>query len=483
MRIGIKILLGYLLISGAAVYFLTFDFLSNVRTRYLEGVEDVLVDQARLLAGFVAADMADGRGVPQRLQTVFDAVYGCNFSARIYALEKTATDIRVYVTDDRGIVVFDSRDPGLVGADYGNWRDVFLTLRGQYGARTSHEDAANRQLSTLYVAAPIVHQGRIAGVLTVGKPTVNINRFLEMARRQITRKSVAAAICLVALSTLFMLVVFRPIKRLTDYADAVRRGEKASLPRLGRGEIGDMGRAFEKMRQALEDKAYVERYVQTLTHEIKSPVSAIAGAAELLEEEMPPSQRARFLDNIRREAERIRRLVERLLALAAIEGQQSLKQRTRVDLDEVVARVIVEMMPQLGPLGIRIRSGLDRPAPAVSGDPFLLRQAVFNLIQNAVDFSPPDGEIRVTLAPHDSGVALTVADNGPGIPDFARERVFEKFYSLSRPRSGQKSTGLGLNFVREIAVLHGGRIDLQNRPSGGLNAVLTLPAAGPRRRP
>ena len=383
MRLGARILLGYLLIFGTAVYFLTYGFMGNIRTRYLEGVEEVLVDQARLLAGFVSAEMTNGSSYPQRLQTIFNDVYRQDFSARIYGLAKTTMDLRVYVTDKRGIVVFDSRDPHQVGADYFAWRDIFLTLRGKYGARSSHEDPDNPHASILYVAAPVMHQGRIAGVLTVGKPTTNINRFLTMARRQITRKSVAAAICVVAVSTLFMFFVFRPIKRLTDYANAVRLGEKAALPRLGTGEIGDMGRAFEKMRLALEGKAYVERYVQTLTHEIKSPVSAITGAAELLEEEMPPAQRARFLANIRKESERIRQLVDRLLALSTIEGMHALKQQATVDLPALINKVLDEIRPQLANTAIQLAVKLQVVDP-VSGDPFLLRQAIINLIQNAV---------------------------------------------------------------------------------------------------
>lgn len=474
MRLGIRILIGFLLIFGAAVYYLTHDFLENIRTRYLEGVEEVLVDQAQLLAGFVSADLKGGHDFPKRLREIFDAVHRENFSARIYGLEKTAMDLRVYVTDQQGIVVFDSRDPGLVGADYSAWRDVLLTLRGEYGARTSHEDPLNPHAATLYVAAPVLHQGRVAGVVTVGKPTDNINRFLSMARRQVAGKSIVAVVCVTGLSILFMIVVLRPIRRLTEYAHAVRQGRKVTLPSLGAGEIGDMGRAFEKMRLALEDKAYVERYVQTLTHEIKSPVSAISGAAELLEEEMPPDQRARFLANIRKESERIRKLVERLLALAAIESLPALKANETVALKELIVAAIDQIRPQAANRSIQLLPDLASTGP-VAGDPFLLRQAISNLILNAVDFSPEGGRTTVRLMPKDAAAVLIVEDEGPGIPDFASRRVFEKFFSLRRPDTGEKSTGLGLNFVKEIAELHGGSIRLENRRSQGARAVLTLP--------
>lgn len=438
MRLGIKILLGYLLIFGVGFYFLTYGFLGNIRTRYLEGVEEVLVDQSRLLAGFVAAEIADGRRSAEKLQAVFDEVYDKAFSARIYQLEKTTTDLCVYVTDAHGIVVFDSRNPGLKGADYSAWRDVYLTLRGQYGARTSHEDADQRYLSTLYVAAPVMVGGQIAGVLTVGKPTANINRFLEIARRQVMRKAVAAGICVVAISTVFMFFVFRPIKRLTDYANAVRLGHKATLPRLGSGEIGEMGRAFEKMRRALEGRAYVERYVQALTHEIKSPVAAIAGAAELLEEEMPPAQRLRFLDNIRKEAERIRRLVERLLALSAIEGMQALKQTSRVNPAETVRQVIDEIRPMLANTRIHVKLDLDASAP-IFADPFLLRQAIFNLFQNAIDFSPVEGTLRVSLIQGRNDLTVSIEDEGPGIPAFAATGCLRNSIPWAGPAAARKA--------------------------------------------
>ena len=112
----------------------------------------------------------------------------------------------------------------------------------------------------------------------------------------------------------------------------------------------------------------------------------------------------------------------------------------------------------------------------VPGDPLLIQLAVSNLVQNAIDFSPPDGRISATSARVGSNIELRVDDEGPGIPEFARSRVFEKFFSLERPDTGRKSTGLGLNFVSEVASLHDGSVDVTNLSEGGLRARLTLPA-------
>ena len=115
--------------------------------------------------------------------------------------------------------------------------------------------------------------------------------------------------------------------------------------------------------------------------------------------------------------------------------------------------------------------------PAVEGDAFLLRQLLGNLIDNAIDFSSAGGVVDVRLHARSNGLRIEVADRGPGLPDFALERVFERFYSLPRPDGGARGNGLGLNFVAEIAKLHGGTVSLVNRDGGGAIAVVVFPLA------
>jgi two-component system sensor histidine kinase CreC len=112
--------------------------------------------------------------------------------------------------------------------------------------------------------------------------------------------------------------------------------------------------------------------------------------------------------------------------------------------------------------------------PVVSGDGFLLQRALANLVDNAVDFSPRGGRVTIEVVAHARSADLIVRDRGPGIPEFAEGKVFEKFYSLARPATAKKSTGLGLSFVQEIADLHRGRATLKNQPTGGAVATLSL---------
>jgi len=283
-----------------------------------------------------------------------------------------------------------------------------------------------------------------------------------------------AAAAAIVLSLLASLWITRSIRRLTAYANDVRAGRSVDLPILDKSEIGTMGQAFERMRIALEGREYIEQYVQTLTHELKSPLSAIRGAAELLGEKMEAQQRRRFLGNITNEAARIQDLVDRMLELAALESRSILPVGEPVSLNTLVKAVLESKQPLLSQRDLTVDLSPETEA-VVSGDKFLLRQAISNLIQNAIDFSPDSGAVAISITTANERAHLTVTDDGPGIPEFAGEKVFEKFFSLQRPGTGKKSTGLGLNLVREVTKLHGGEITLANRTAhSGVRAILSL---------
>lgn len=474
MKLGGVLFLAYFIIFVLCFAYPIAHIASTLRIRYLEGVEEPLVDQANILAAVVGLEMEANRFNPEDLHAAMDAAHARGISARIYDLAKDRVDVQIYITDRAGKVLFDSRDRANVGADYSQWQDVRLTLLGEYGARTTREDPQDPASAIMYVAAPILVRGELAGVMTVAKPTTSINAFLDSAKPDIFRIGALAGLVALLLGLLVMFWVSRQIKRLTRYADDVRAGRRVDMPHLARTELKEMGEAFDKMRASLEGKQYVEQYVQTLTHEIKSPISAIYGAAELLEEEMPPEKRAGFLSNIRTEAKRVQNLVDRMLRLSELEMRKSLATMERVPFAALLQTALQSKEPMVSRkhLHVRIEAGDDL---AVKGDPFLLQQAVSNLLQNAIDFSPSRGHINMRADADATSLRFTVEDEGPGIPEYAKARIFQKFYSLQRPDTGQKSTGLGLNFVREVAVLHAGEIRLENLSESGLRASLTLP--------
>lgn len=477
MRLAAIVFVAFVAIFAATAAYPLAQLGSRLRTAYLESAEDQLVDTANILAAFVGRESERGDLNPDELYKVFEDVRGRDVAAQIYDTTKSGVDLSVYVTDDKGVVIFDADDRGAIGQDFSQWRDVKRTLDGQYGARIRRNPDDPDAPAALFVAAPIRVSGRIAGVLTVIKPTTNIMRLVETTVPRIFRAGAVSLALAAVLGVGVSLWVHQQVSRLTRYANDVREGRRVPFPDLAPTELKTMGVAFEKMREALAGQAYVEKYVEALTHEIKSPISGIRGAAEILEDpSVSPAQRDRFLANIQHETRRIQELVDRMLMLTELEARQALTAPTPVALGAVARTVAEESGPAL--LKKQLHVEVDVPdGLTVSGDSLLLHLAISNLVQNAIDFSPPGARVRVTGSKADGTIALCVDDEGPGVPEFARARVFEKFFSLERPDNAKKSTGLGLNFVSEIAALHGGSVDLTNLPDRGLRARIALPAA------
>lgn len=482
-----RIFAGILVAYALGVAFLMYRQLGDIDPRYRESAEESLVETAQLLAALVEEASPDGTLRVESLQPVFRTLYARRFKADIYGIEKTRVELRATVVDRRGIVVFDSR-AGAPGADHSQWIDVSRALRGEYGARTTRDIEGDPTTSVMYVAVPILDRtpaggGAIVGAVSVGKPVQSFGQFVEAARRKTLLVGATSVVAVLLLVVILSVWLVRPFGVVADYVRYVRAERTLSLPRLGRRAMRAIGDAYDEMRDALAGRTYVADYVQTLTHEVKGPLSAIRGAAELLQEPMPEADRARFVGNIARETQRIQELVDRMLELTALESRRSLERVEPLSIAALAADVVASALPSARARGLALV--LEEPsgeaaAAVVDGDAFLLQRALANLIDNALDFSPPGGTVRVEVIAHAKGCDVVVRDAGPGIPDYAGDKVFEKFYSLARPRTNKKSTGLGLSFVKEIVALHEGRVTLRNGDAGGAIATLSLPRGGAR---
>lgn len=473
-----RILLGFLLFLAAGLYLFQQTLAERVEREYTEATEEAMVDMAQVAAALFEQH-ADGTGSLDlaMIRRAWSAAHARSFSAKIYGVTKTTLDLNAYVTDRAGKVIFDSDNGRREGQDFSVKRDVWITLAGRYGARASLDDPTDKQTSVMYVAAPIRQDTDILGVVSIYKPVSSLFRFRDETRLWI-RSASLIFFCAVTIGAYLVVTLFsRPIRGLTSYALAVARGERVLPPMRGSPETLMLGQAFEQMRDALEDRAYVTNYVQALTHEMKSPVAAIRGAAELLHEAMPESRRLNFLGNIEAESRRLQNIIDRLLALSALESRKALEHPAPIALAELLATVCDQLRPAAESRGLSLE--LDCAVrPRIEGESFMLENALNNILQNAIDFSPENGRITIRVLQHNMQVDVVVEDEGPGIPGYALARVFERFYSLQRPGGGRKSSGLGLCFATEIAALHGGSMTLVNRsPAPGAKATFRLPNA------
>ncbi|WP_252145322.1 two-component system sensor histidine kinase CreC [Yokenella regensburgei] len=469
MRIGMRLLLGYFLIVAIAAWFVLSIFVQEIKPGVRRATEGTLIDTATLLAAAGRDDLLSGDPSHGRLAQAFGALQQQPIRADIGGIMKVRNEYRVYMTDARGTVVFDSAGKA-VGADYSRWNDVWLTLRGEYGARSTALDPADPGSTVMYVAAPIVSEGQIIGVLSVGKPNSAIAPVIKRSERRMLWAGGALLGIALLIGGGMVWWINRSIGKLSRYADSVTQDNAQPLPNVGSSELRKLAQALESMRLRLEGKNYIEQYVYALTHELKSPLAAIRGAAEILRELPPPEVAIRFSDNILAQNVRMQALVEKLLTQARLEN------RAEVVLKPVAVAPLFSRLAQSRSVVLeskRLRLQSETECTEVTADEELLEQALGNLLDNAIDFTPDGGEITLHAGIQSGEVVFRVSDTGCGIPDYALERVFERFYSLPRV-NGQKSSGLGLAFVQEVARLHHGHISLQNRADGGAQATLRL---------
>lgn len=342
MRLGIRIFLVYFLFVGLAGYFLLNTVREQIRPVVRQSSEETLVDTANLLAEILHDDVKNGTLTQSRLSQVLASYGERRPSAQIWGLAKNQVSHRIYVTDAKGIVLLDSSGQA-VGKDYSRWNDVYLTLRGQYGARSTRSDPDDESTSVMHVAAPILDGGQIIGVVTVAKPNSSLQPYIDRSERRLLILGLGLIVLGLLVGAALSWWLTRSLRRLTHYAQAVSEGQRAALPHYKGGELLQLATAVERMRTQLEGKAYVERYVHTLTHELKSPLAAIRGASELLQGDMPQEQRARFAGNIERESDRLQQMIERLLNLARVEQMQALEDEQQVAVAALIDELLLAM--------------------------------------------------------------------------------------------------------------------------------------------
>ncbi len=462
MKITLAILGGFFLISGCALFLLLKQTNRDVARQYSQASEEPLVDFAHLFASLIERDIIDGKIDASRFRDSFHEAYEREFVARIYQLEKTEIQTHIYVADENGIVLFDSDGGKREGQDYSEYNDVFLAHQGKYGVRASRTNIDDSQTTVFFIAAPIRDEtGKLAGTITVSRPETAMAPFREEARLLLVKRGAIAALIAGILCAAWLYWLLNPIAKLTNHARNIAAGTSAYLPETGRAELRKLSHALEDMRSELEGKHYVENYVQALTHELKSPLAAIRGAAELVHDDrnMPEEKQQRFLSNILSETKRSEDMVRRLVQLSALESQQKLASTETISLPELISAEVDDLKAALEARSLKIRNGQFDDLQ-IEGDPLMLRLAFRNGMHNAIDFSPQGGSISVRCYQEEDRAVISIQDEGPGIPDYAIDKVFERFYSLKSEATGRKGSGIGLCFVRETMELHGGKAEI-----------------------
>ena len=218
-------------------------------------------------------------------------------------------------------------------------------------------------------------------------------------------------------------------------------------------------------------------FVANVSHELRTPLTAVRGYVEALMEEPAESpQRKKFLEVIDRHTGRMERLVRDLLRLARLDGLQEAADLHPIEVATLFRSVSTDLSERIDRQRLRVDINVDPGAEIIEADATKMHDALRNLMENAVNYSPEGGRIELGARVADARVLLTVADHGPGVPEADLERVFERFYRVDKSRTRDPGgTGLGLSIVRHLVELHGGRVRAENRKNAGAVFTISLP--------
>ncbi len=265
-----------------------------------------------------------------------------------------------------------------------------------------------------------------------------------------------------------LMVSVRPLRKA---------GQEAGEPEGAIAVVRDVTE-LRRLERARQD------FFGNVSHELKTPVTAIRGAIETIidDPEMGDDDRARFLENASRHSMRLSALVTDLLALARLEEGPGALEHTEVDVATLVGEVLAAAETSAARREIVLELGVESvegaPTFTVQGDEEALRQAIGNLVDNAVAHSEDGGSVRVGLAREGDVVRIAVHDHGSGIPEDAVERVFERFYRVDAARSRARGgTGIGLSIVKHVAQAHGGSVTVSSVLGEGSTFTLAVPVS------
>ena len=493
-------------------------YLDVYEARLLQAQEREMVQQARILAAVLG-------GAPE-----LDVA----FIERAFARLERRTEARLQVFDTRGAVVADSRDapapaapdnpleyqtvsrsttPAVreralykLGAWMANAREQVGTwarswfpkpeetprtdpgqpnpelkqaLEGRYGAAI-RRTPGQRSL-TMVSALPVRHEGTITGAVVVSQSTFRVLQALYYVRLRIFEVVLISIVAAAGLTMLASRTIVRPLKRLHRQASALadrRQPLRAAFPgKERRDEIGALARVLEDLTRRLDDHiTRLESFAADMAHEFRNPLASIRAAADTIADAESDEDRQRFLGMMRRDVERLDRLVAGVREMARIDGQLEHEALAAVDLQQLLHTVVeTARLTSTSQAEIVVR-GVERPCQ-VRGNSERLAQAFENILSNALSFSPAGTVVELTTTVTDALCRVTITDAGPGIPETHLPRVFDRFFSYRPDGRRSDHLGLGLAIAKQIVASYGGRIAASNRESGGAAFEVELPVS------
>ena len=477
LNIGTKLFLLYFIISSTLLWVFAH------RTA-VESAKSVMVEVSSLMSRVASQNNKDGE---IDLET-FESLIVNYLRSQKNTIDKNNNqkleNLAIYVTNKDGLLVLDSRGL-MLGKDMSSHNEVGSALTGSKDITrvvvetiSGPKKARGAVIEYFYksrflnASNPIYgNNGEILGAVVVVAPLMDLldqNYLLQFIFYIFLISLIFGALGSYRIS--------RNIRRIQKYTSSLFSGEDVAIPDLN-NQFNNLAKTIENARSEVELKDDVEQYIDTLAHELRTPITGIQLTAENLLTPMSDKQRKRFIENILDSNKHMDLLVNRLLDLSRIERREALKVIETLNILQAINSVLraPSRIKNIADKDLNIILEVNSKS-LISAEKILLEQAIGNIINNALDFSPKSGTITIKSSETNSSISIIVLDDGPGIPPQVLNKLFTRFFSVSRPDTGIRGNGLGLRFVRKIMQLHGGEVTLQNRfIQHGAEAKLRFP--------
>lgn len=386
---------------------------------------------------------------------------------------------RLQVLSPRGVVLFDSDIDSLIGADFSDRKEIKNVMDGGC-YRAAWRLTGNGKYVFYFVPIAIKHDGELIGIAYVTHHTGQITKAIKkMIYQQRLTMAIALASALLT-SAIIAFMLTRRLRKLTRASmDYAKGNAPLKLSVGGHDEIGELGAAVHYMAEEIEERHNYNRdFVSTVMHELKTPVTAIKGAVEVLQQGAVDKKEARdkFLSNIRYEVNRLTRMVGELSELTRLDVEMFRGKKEKVNYCQCVRDIMDRIMPTFDQEHAAFKLLLPEEDIQVMVVPGRIEQVISNLLENAFRYTPVSGVIELKVEKNDDGlVSTSVKDSGPGIPAASLEKVFERFYTTERKDVPKDyGSGLGLAVAKSIVENHQGRIWASSEEGNGACFMFTL---------
>ncbi len=477
-----KVFVFHLAVLIVPLIYISYKVRTSIETSYLHSTEEGMIDTAaavsELYARLYEQFGTDSEKVAAELSRVYSNLNETyEIKARLFGFTRAEVDTRLLVYDPAGKVIFDTKGIA-TNRDFAKETDVSSALKGRYGSRWELDKPHQRV--NIYSTLPVFVEGKTVGAVSVSKSTNRIRNFISRSLEGFIVPGLIALVLATVMAYALSAYITRIIWGLASRAERVAAGESnVRLETWTRSELGTLARAVERMREKLEGKAYVEEMATNLSHELKTPLAAIRGSAELLEgpASNDPAARAKFLGNIQGEVTRLDRIVTELLKLSRIEAHPAAAQDGPIDASPLAKEISEMYQRRAADLGLVFQAEVTEGALPVRIAEMQLKQLLTNLLDNALQFTGEGRTVAFRVGRKENVIEFEVRDEGAGIEPELQPKIFDRFFTTANPRTGNRGTGLGLAIVKSIVNANGGAISVASELGHGSTFTVAFPAA------